>query len=495
MSIPCVDEETNILFNEIIHQSENKKNDIDSDYVQVYVIQVDPQDCGHLIKWLSKELPLSTKSVSSPSSTSLSTTSDIIIHDLSHLKRVRKYKNSTHEKETRLDHKNNVDLKHEKQVISDLQQIQNNSPPIKKAKHSSEQVDTLIKKDSTTGRNFSSKKVHDETIQVLLHVTAWLDKSSSEDDNDINECRTNLEILLEKMTKHFNSSILRKSKSITDDEEKFLKDVKGTTSFHVRKESVPGRNATTEDEWRLFNNIWPIHYFPNQMLEDSKENKLFSDREQEQMVIGMKAAIKDRLCNSKYNLHGTVVLNPKNGQIVSTSYDEYCIQQKLFDSNQQTNLGGSSILLCQQNPLITSIILACQGVSRIERRNAQDQGMKSENFQKGQYICTGYDVYTTLEPTTYEAMALIHSRINRLVFGCCLSDIDDVVRNNFLKVASSNSNQCQLRRSSGILHSQVHSIPGVNHKYRAFQCKQNSELWSSCCLSYRRCTTGSSTLK
>lgn len=35
-----------------------------------------------------------------------------------------------------------------------------------------------------------------------------------------------------------------------------------------------------------------------------------------------------------------------------------------------------------------------------------------------QYICTGYDVYVTREPCTMCAMALVHSRVRRVFYGC-----------------------------------------------------------------------------
>lgn len=38
-----------------------------------------------------------------------------------------------------------------------------------------------------------------------------------------------------------------------------------------------------------------------------------------------------------------------------------------------------------------------------------------------QYICTGYDVYVTREPCTMCAMALVHSRVRRVFYGCTSS--------------------------------------------------------------------------
>ncbi|XP_069685051.1 probable inactive tRNA-specific adenosine deaminase-like protein 3 [Periplaneta americana] len=40
----------------------------------------------------------------------------------------------------------------------------------------------------------------------------------------------------------------------------------------------------------------------------------------------------------------------------------------------------------------------------------------------GPYLCTGYDVYVTREPCTMCAMALVHSRVRRLFYGCSSSE-------------------------------------------------------------------------
>jgi tRNA-specific adenosine deaminase 3 len=61
-----------------------------------------------------------------------------------------------------------------------------------------------------------------------------------------------------------------------------------------------------------------------------------------------------------------------------------------------------------------------------------------------------YDLFTTKEPSIFEAMALVHSRIRRVIFG------------------SSNKLDGGLG-GTGLDHA-IHSLPGTNHHYRAFQC-------------------------
>jgi hypothetical protein len=96
--------------------------------------------------------------------------------------------------------------------------------------------------------------------------------------------------------------------------------------------------------------------------------------------------------------------------IVSRSFDEICLQN---GCNGTTSFPSHSLW----NSLATPIVWEIQGVSRKERAVAMKEGLSSAAFQKGQYLRTGYDVYPLAEPTVYEAMALVHARVHRVVYG------------------------------------------------------------------------------
>jgi tRNA(Arg) A34 adenosine deaminase TadA len=208
---------------------------------------------------------------------------------------------------------------------------------------------------------------------------------------------------------------------------------------------VPSRHAESEQERKEFQSVWPIVFFANRTAESREREMQLKQNDMVHMTTGMKAAIQDaneQDVTGSARRVGTVIVNPTSGRIVGRSCDERAQQQNC-----------SSIL----NPLATSVLRAIQCVSRMERQAAMNHGMDSAAFQTGQYLCTGCDVYTTLEPTAFEAMALVHARIRRLVIGCR--------RNDAL---------------GGVTETSVHSLPGTNHKYRAFVCEIEGDLAKAC---------------
>lgn len=199
---------------------------------------------------------------------------------------------------------------------------------------------------------------------------------------------------------------------------------------------VPARPPESEAEWKDFNAVWPTQYKLQKSREVLEQSRRLSSEEIEQARVGMAAALQD--ANSVDNTNGNdsvgvVVMSPNLGTIVATASRERQLQGEII----------------QQNPLATPVILAIQGVSRLERQAAVDAGtMQSDAFRTCQYLCTGYDVYATVEPTVFEAMALLHSRIRRVVF-------------------------CKARpKDGGITKHRVHCLKHTNHRYRAFHYQQ-----------------------
>ena len=83
-------------------------------------------------------------------------------------------------------------------------------------------------------------------------------------------------------------------------------------------------------------------------------------------------------------------------------------------------------------------------------------------------------MYVTKEPTIYEAMALLHSRIRRVIFGTALIENESSEIGAYTGTTSTISHEIQMT-------SPIHSLPGANHHYRVFQCSEyEGDLYNQC---------------
>jgi len=263
----------------------------------------------------------------------------------------------------------------------------------------------------------------------------------------------------------------------------------------IVKRQVPGRPPASQTEWEEFNNhCWPTLYFPQRFDEFQEKQLELTKDELHCMAWGMQQALADactfnipqdnstgtttvtaEMTTNITAAVGAVIVDPKTSQVISQASAERRLQKPWnYSSSSSSSLADVPTTANHattnnnnhnhttadnnyDNPLATSIMLAIQGVSRREREKALQQGMASTEFQSGQYLCTGYDLYATQEPTVMEAMALVHSRMRRVVVLASVSARDD-------KDGGDNKSQTSLQD----LH--IHSLPSANHHYRAFVC-------------------------
>lgn len=224
-----------------------------------------------------------------------------------------------------------------------------------------------------------------------------------------------------------------------DDAVDVLKPLIDKFNLRVQRALLPSRPAESKDEQESFNKIWPTIYFHRKSVEHKQSEFRLTTDDLTSMVIGMEEAIIDG---------AAVIMNPAINVVVSRASEELTFQEISVSSN----------------PLASLPILAIQGVSRKEREAALRQGVASSTFKEGQYLCTGYDIFLLQEPSMFEAMALVHSRIRRVVFGI------------------KNSNEGGLGGSGQYLH----CLTGTNHRYRVFHCLEGTDLWDKCNTTLRR---------
>jgi len=327
------------LFEEI---TSNQPEPIDllPDEVEAYISKIEPKTCAKLIKELGFLLPL-IKFDDKICSIDDATGNKIYPWPvLGHLRRVRRVK------------KEIVQVK-PVQEESQLHDDDGDSEPPKKRKK--------VK---------NNNQPNDVQLEILLGSVHHIDFILGNDNEQTNTTRTKLNELIT------------------------------INNLNLEKRKLPGRPAksqTERDEWASRDDgegWWPSLYFEKQSIE-YREKELELDINEEWGL--MKNSLMDAFDDAKKytskiegdlgglsEFGGAVVVCAESKKVVSRSYDEW--RSKVEEGD-----GGEERVkeLLSGNPLNTPVMLAIQGVSRIERLAAIGKGIDSDSFKNGQYLCTG----------------------------------------------------------------------------------------------------------
>ena len=340
------------------------------------LINIDPKCCGALARDLNYMLPLrrgaDQSSENQFSSDSLVKQQQIPITE--HLKRIRRRPAMANEIEALVN----------QTAIADMQTDQTDLgcyPRDEKSTESpSKEAPKKRAKRGSTSSNDSEGAVRTWSLDMLVGSVAAVDNLQSQNAQQ-------------------GASVADKQNTKTNSLESILTKHNFTVTDLVRI-PLPGRPAKTKEELHQWNNdLWPTIFFEKQTDQFKEDELKLSDEERMMMVHGMSAAVKDALmarvqwslCFTSpksaeeksfgYGVAGVVVMDPESGLIVSRASSERQLQAG--------NVGAQSNFPDRNNPMCTSTILAIQGVSRKERGNAIGHGMESNEFQRGQYLCTG----------------------------------------------------------------------------------------------------------
>jgi tRNA-specific adenosine deaminase 3 len=241
---------------------------------------------------------------------------------------------------------------------------------------------------------------------------------------------------------------------------------------------VPAVPPKTRRHYQEAMKLWPCNFHENKYLEKVLSGKLFGDTDKLEQQKYMKMCLEA----ARWSLEsggagvGALVVDPAKKQIIAIGHDErntfplkHAVMvvvdlvshsqgggawevgskqlilkevESFKRKAQQQNVGRYSVELNQIKRFSSSKSVnkqensnsvglscgseECSAIGLDDMRSKDTPGspdsfeaIRTDRVPKtGPYICTGYDVYVTREPCTMCAMAMVHSRVRRVFYGC-----------------------------------------------------------------------------
>ncbi|XP_054850828.1 probable inactive tRNA-specific adenosine deaminase-like protein 3 [Eublepharis macularius] len=175
---------------------------------------------------------------------------------------------------------------------------------------------------------------------------------------------------------------------------------------------VPVYPPVTRLQYEEAASHWPVSFHENKRISQAMSGCLFTPSEKASMQSHMKLAIQAAQRGARQGMKpvGAVVVDPATGRVLAEGHD--C--RDGFNPLLHAAMVCIDLVACGQGGGAYSF-QDYPGCTFLPSANNLDQSPSLANGLP--YICTGYDMYLTREPCAMCAMALVHSRIERVFYG------------------------------------------------------------------------------
>ncbi|XP_032214601.1 probable inactive tRNA-specific adenosine deaminase-like protein 3 [Mustela erminea] len=214
---------------------------------------------------------------------------------------------------------------------------------------------------------------------------------------------------------------------------------------------VPARPPLTRGQFEEARAYWPTSFHEDRQVTRALAGRLFSAQERTAMQAHMERAVWAAHQAAARGLRavGAVVVDPSSGRVLATGHDCSSGARPLLHATMvcidlvAQGQGRGAYDLGPFPACSFAPAGAPQGVRVGSVRKLDEDGDACTDSLP--YVCTGYDLYVTREPCAMCAMALVHSRVQRVFYGA--PSPDGALGTRF----------------------RIHARPDLNHRFQVFR--------------------------